>query len=120
MSALYGAADPAVRAADAYMQRGERLEAARNAYCAEREREIVRSLTLAPLADTISGNYAYSAGDVVISHGMVAWVIQTAADPEASLAEAMFSDIARRRLVQAFAQARAEMDADAMLARGVL
>lgn len=120
MAAIYGMADSALRDADAYMTNGERLEAARAAYCGERVRELVRALTVAPLIATIDGDYSLRRGEVVIAHELAAWVRDQAADADATLAEAMFSDIARRRLIGAWAQARAEMEADRLIARGSL
>lgn len=117
---IYGMQEPAVRDADAHMQRGERLEAARAAYCNERERELVRMLSTQPLSATVSANHAWGRGDVPVAQELAAWVRDTATDADITLAEAMFSDIARTRLTRAFALARAEMDADQLLARGAL
>ncbi len=53
----------------------------------------------APLASTISGYHANDGKPIVVSHELVAWVLDTAADPHATLAEAMFNESARERLI---------------------
>lgn len=70
----------------------------------------------APLASTIGGYHANDGKPVVVSHELVAWVLDTAADPHATLAEAMFDTLARNRLVDLFTQARAEREVDDFLA----
>lgn len=69
-----------------------------------------------PLAATISGYYANDGKPIVVSHELVAWVLDTAADPHATIAEAMFDTLARNRLVDLFTQARAEREVDDFLA----
>ena len=71
----------------------------------------------APLASTIGGYHANDGKPIVVSHELVAWVLDTAADPHATLAEAMFDTLARNRLVDRFIDARAEREVDDFLAK---
>lgn len=69
-----------------------------------------------PLASTIGGYHANDGKPIVVSHELVAWVLDTAADPHATLAEAMFDTLARNRLVDLFVDARAEREVDDFIA----
>jgi len=69
-----------------------------------------------PLAATIPGYHANDGKPIVVSHELVAWVLDTAADPHATLAEAMFDVSARNRLVDLFVDARAEREVDDFIA----
>ena len=69
------------------------------------------ALHRAPLSAEVPALYA-NAKRAVVSHELVAWVIDTAADANATLAEAIFSEQARARLVERFIAAAAERMAD--------
>lgn len=64
----------------------------------------------APLSAQVPAYYG-NGKTVPVSHEMVAWVIDQAVDAHATLAEAMFNESARERLIDAFICAQAERDA---------
>jgi len=85
----------------------------------DRRRELIRLLEQRPLSAVIPSMYAADRDLSTVSADMVGWVLETSLDPDKTLAEAMFSILARTRLVERYAQARAERDAEKWLgARG--
>lgn len=112
--------DPILVEADAYTARGDMLQAARDAFATERTRELTRAFAAMPLSFEVDANWAWGRGPVPVAQELAGWVRETIADADATMAEAMFSDIARQRLVRAFIDARVEMEADQLLARGGL
>ena len=82
------------------------------AWTDQRYAEIYLSLIERPLLATIPAIYSTET-DPPVGAELVAWVIQTSADPDRALAEAIFSAPARDRLMRLFATARADRDSDA-------
>lgn len=85
----------------------------------DRSRELVRLLEQRPLSAVVPSLYAIERDLTTVSADMVGWVLETSLDPDATLAEAIFSIEARTRLIQKYADARAVRDTErGMGARG--
>lgn len=103
------------RTSDPYATLCTQVQAAeRHAEMHERiSNDIADKLRQRPLSATLVPNWGYGKQPIPVARELVNWVLETSSDPDATLAEAMFSPQARERLIDLFACARAEVDADA-------
>lgn len=107
---MYGFADPEL--ADAYraVARQVKAQRERDSFVAHRAKVLRLMLNTTPHGriDAI-----WSPGkSVSVGAEMVSWVNHVSADADEALAEALFSDAARKRLIGLFADAYAEAEAD--------
>ena len=109
--ALYNTPDPALCDAYRVVSRQVRAQRERDGFIAHRAKALRLMLATAPHGriDAI-----WSPGrSVSVGAEMVSWVNHIAADSDVALAEAMFSDAARKALIEKFSEAYAEAEADA-------
>jgi hypothetical protein len=97
----YATLCPQMRAAERHAEAHERIAD-----------DIGTKLRTRPLSATIAPNWGYGREPIPVARELVNWVLETSNDPDATLAEAMFSPEARERLIDLFACARAEVDAE--------
>lgn len=108
--ALYNTPDPAITDAYRAVARQVKAQRERDGFVAHRAK-VIRLM----LATTPHGAITpiWSPGrSVSVAAEMVSWVNHVSADADEALAEALFSDAARKRLIGLFADAYAEAEAD--------
>ena len=100
--------------AEAYRVTGRqvRLEQSREAFIARREAELTKMLATRPLQACVQALYGQERGAVPVAADMAGWINESAADPDRTVAECLFSDSARARIVGKYALARAKLECE--------
>jgi hypothetical protein len=100
--------------AEAYRMTGRqvRLEQSREAFVARRESELRQMLATRPLLACVKALYGQERGAVPVAADMAGWINESAADPDRTVAECLFSDSARARIVGKYALARAKLECE--------
>jgi hypothetical protein len=106
-----GHRDHNVEQAAAAEDRAADITTAQSAWRARRELELVALLETRPLFACMPGNYS-TEGTPPVAVELVSWVLTTSADPDRTLAEAIYSPTARYRLHRLFAADAAERECD--------
>jgi hypothetical protein len=97
---------------DAELDRNAREANVRDAYVT-RQFHLYRHMLLSrPLGALVSSQYKSGAPMVGIGADLVDWVQETFDDPEQALAEAIWYDHAKLRLIEQYCELRAQADAD--------
>jgi hypothetical protein len=109
---MYGQLEPAL--ADAYRETGHqvRREQARETFIARREVELTKMLATRPLQACVQALYGQERGATPIGADLAGWINESAADPDRTVAECLFSDSARARIVGKYALARAKLECE--------
>lgn len=107
---MYRAVDPVLNAAEAVMDRQVSRAEARESFVDARFLELRGYLRASP-STRIKSIWSTAALPTVYEE-LVAWVHETQLDPEAVLASALAWPIRRDELIEEFAQARADAEAD--------
>jgi hypothetical protein len=98
--------------ADAELDRASNEAAARDKFVDERYFHYKHMLLQRPLGAQVSSQYKTGAPLVGIGADLVDWVQETFDDPEQAIAEAVFYDYAKLKLIEQYCEARAQADAD--------
>jgi hypothetical protein len=109
---MYGTPEPAL--ADAYRVTGRqvRLEQRREAFVARREAELTKMLATRPLLACVPALYGQERGAVPVAADMAGWINESSLDPDRTIAECMFSEAARARIVRKYALTRAKLECE--------
>ena len=108
--------DPALTDAFRLTAQGIAAARSRDEFVRSREADLEAALRR-PLLARVQPHWALSHNDVTIGREFAAWLLERQDDIE--VADAIFSDGARARIVWQFICERAEADADAAECRGV-
>ena len=100
--------------AEAYRVTGRqvRLEQSREAFIARRESELRQMLATRPLLACVKALYGQERGAVPVAADMAGWVNESSLDPDRTVAECMFSEASRSRIVGKYALARAKLECE--------
>ena len=98
--------------ADAELDQIAREAEARDKFVDERYFHYKHMLLQRPLGAQVSSQYKTGAPLVGIGADLVDWVQETFDDPEQALAEAIWYDYAKLRLIEQYCELRAQADAD--------
>ena len=109
---MYGSAEAPLSEAYAVTGRQVRLEQAREAFVARREAELTKMLATRPLLACVSALYGQERGAVPVSADLAGWINEAAADPDRTVAECMWNEAARARIVRKYALARAKLECE--------
>ena len=109
--ALYNTPDPALCDAYRVVSRQVKAQKERDGFIAHRAKALRLMLATTPYG-RIDAIWS-PAKSVAVGAELVAWVANTAADADQALAEAIFSEPARKALIEKFSDAYAEAEADA-------
>ena len=109
---MYRTPEPALADAYAVTGRQVRLEQSRDAFVARREAELLKMLACRPLQACVQALYGQERGAVPVSADLAGWINETSLDCDRTVAECMFSDSARARIVGKYALARAKLECE--------
>jgi hypothetical protein len=100
--------------AEAYRVTGRqvRLEQSREAFVARRESELRQMLATRPLQACVSALYGQERGATPIGADLAGWINEAAADPDRTVAECMWNEAARARIVRKYAITRAKLECE--------
>ena len=109
---MYGTPEPAL--ADAYAVTGRQVRAAqdRDAFVARREAELLKMLATRPLLACVQALHGQERGAVPVAADMAGWINEAAADPDRTVAECMWDEAARARIVRKYANTRAKLECE--------
>jgi hypothetical protein len=97
---------------DAELDRKADEAAVRDEFVDERYFHYKHMLLQRPLGAQVSSQYKTGAPLVSIAADLVDWVNEAFDDPEQALAEAIWYDYAKLKLIEQYCEARAQADAD--------
>jgi hypothetical protein len=98
--------------ADAELDQIAREAEARDKFVSERYFHYKHMLLQRPLGAQVSSQYKSGAPMVGIGADLIDWVNERFDDPEQAIAEAVFYDYAKLKLIEQYCEARAQADAD--------
>ena len=109
---MYGSPEPAL--SDAYRVTGHQVrhEQAREAFVARREAELLKMLATRPLQACVQALYGQERGATPIGADLAGWINEAAADPDRTVAECMWNEAARARIVRKYAITRAQLECE--------
>jgi hypothetical protein len=84
----------------------------REAFIARRKAEISAMLATRPLLACVPALYGQERGAVPVAADMAGWINESAADPDRTVAECLFNEAARSRIVRKYAAARARLECE--------
>ena len=109
---MYGTPEPALADAYAVTGRQVRLEQSRETFIARREAELLKMLACRPLQACVQALHGQERGAVPVAADLAGWINETSLDCDRTVAECMFSESARARIVGKYSLARAKLECE--------
>jgi hypothetical protein len=109
---MYRSTDHHLAAAERAEDEAANAAGRREAFVARRESEITTMLATRPLQACVQALYGQERGATPIGADLAGWINEAAADPDRTVAECMWNEASRSRIVRKYAAARARLECE--------